>query len=274
MLATTVPVGGKRPRPRPFWAESIPPRGRPTMIPSWLHDLAIAYLLFGALSAVVIAVDVIRHRQHMWIMDVVWPVTALFGTAWILWQYFTYGRLATQAKAEAAMRHDEEPPNKRLTPFPVMAANGTLHCGSGCTLGDICAEWLIFASPALAVAFGWHGIFADRIFAAWVLDYILAYLFGIVFQYFTIAPMRGLSVGRGLIAAIKADTLSITSWQVGMYGFMAIAYFVIFRVGFGVKLETDMVEFWFMMQIAMFFGFLTSYPVNTWLLEVGVKERM
>ena len=86
--------------------------------------------------------------------------------------------------------------------------------------------------------------------------------------------MRGLSVGQGLVAAIKAVTLSITSWQVGTYGFMVIAYFVIFSNGLGVKLETDTVEFWFMMQIAMFFGFLTSYPVNWWLLQSGIKERI
>jgi hypothetical protein len=55
--------------------------------------------------------------------------------------------------------------------------------------------------------------------------YLFAYAFGIVFQYFTISPMRGLSFRQGLIAAIKADTPSLTAWQLGMYGFMAIAYF-------------------------------------------------
>lgn len=29
-----------------------------------------------------------------------------------------------------------------------------------------------------------------------------------------------------------------------------------------------------MMQIAMSFGFLTSYPVNWWLLRSGLKEKM
>jgi hypothetical protein len=77
-----------------------------------------------------------------------------------------------------------------------------------------------------------------------------------------------------LIAAIKADTLSLTAWQIGMYGFMAIAYFVTFRYGLGVKLATDTVEFWFMMQIAMLCGFMTSYPVNWWLIRAGLKERM
>ena len=40
------------------------------------------------------------------------------------------------------------------------------------------------------------------------------------------------------------------------------------------KLATDTVEFWFMMQIAMHFGFMTSYPVNWWLIKRGVKEPM
>ena len=73
---------------------------------------------------------------------------------------------------------------------------------------------------------------------------------------------------------MKADTLSLITWQVGIYGFMAIACFVIFRIGLGVKLETDTPSFWFMMQIAMLCGFATSYPVNWWLLRSGIKEKM
>ncbi|HUI14871.1 MAG TPA: DUF4396 domain-containing protein [Xanthobacteraceae bacterium] len=111
-------------------------------------------------------------------------------------------------------------------------------------------------------------------FAKWIVDFLFAYTFGIVFQYFTIAPMRGLSLGQGFIAAIKADTVSITLWEIGMYGFMAIAYFVIFAIGFGTKLEIHSFEFWFMMQIAMMAGFLTSYPANWWLITRGLKERM
>ncbi|MGH7074142.1 MAG: DUF4396 domain-containing protein [Stellaceae bacterium] len=243
-------------------------------MPVWFHDLSIAYLVCGAVCAVVIASDLARHSQHMWIMNIVWPVTALFGTVWVLWQYFAYGRLASRERVMTAMARQEELPSRRLTPFPVMVGNGVLHCGSGCTLGDICAEWLVFAVPGIAIAFGWHGIFADRIFAVWVVDYLFAYIFGIFFQYFTIAPMRGLGFGPGIVAAIKADTLSLTAWQIGMYGFMAIARFVIFAIGFGVPLQADSVEFWFMMQIAMMFGFMTAYPVNWWLIRSGVKERM
>ncbi len=128
--------------------------------------------------------------------------------------------------------------------------------------------------PTVAVWFGWHGLFGTKIFATWVVDYLFAYAFGIVFQYFTIAPMRGLSIGPGIWAAIKANTLSLTAWQVGMYGFMAFAYFYLFGDLLGVRLEANRVEFWFMMQIAMLCGFITSYPVNWWLISFGIKEKM
>lgn len=60
--------------------------------------------------------------------------------------------------------------------------------------------------------------------------------------------MKNLSVKDGLKAAVKTDTLSLTAWQVGMYGWMAIVGFLIF----GHELEKTNPTFWFMMQIATF----------------------
>jgi hypothetical protein len=238
------------------------------MPPFWLHALATGYLAFGAVCAVVIAIDEVREPQRTWIMNLVWPVTALFGAGWIAWQYFRYGKPAT------ARKPGSEPRRGGAIPSWIEVANGTLHCGAGCTIGDICAETLLIAFPAVAVAFGRHAWFTDRIFAAWILDYLFAYAFGIFFQYFTIAPMRGLKFPAGIAAAIKADTLSLTAWQMGMYGFVAVAHFFIFPSMLGVKLQAGSVEFWFVMQIAMTLGFLTSFPVNWWLIRRGIKESM
>lgn len=55
------------------------------MIPDWLHVVSQACLLAGIACAIVIAIDLARHRQRMWIMNVVWPVNALFGTVLTLW---------------------------------------------------------------------------------------------------------------------------------------------------------------------------------------------
>jgi hypothetical protein len=160
------------------------------------------------------------------------------------------------------------------TPFPVMVGKGALHCGAGCMLGDVAAEWLAFLVPAVALWFGWQSVFADKMFAVWVLDFVFAFGLGIVFQYLAIVPMRGLSPGQGLIAALKADTLSLVAWQVGMYGFMALGQFVLLPALGAPRAEVDTAEFWLLMQVAMVAGFATAYPVNWWLVASGIKERM
>lgn len=230
-------------------------------VPVWLHVLAVVSLSVAGLSAVVIVADLLAgHRQQMWIMNVVWPVTALYAGPLALWGYFTAGRLSTQrAVAEAKARGAENPGKKK--PFWESCALGATHCGSGCTLADIVIEWRLVAFPVL---------FGHKIFAAWGLDYVAAFLIGVAFQYFTLAPMRHLSPGRGIVQALKADVLSLTAWQLGMYGWMAIATFLIFRH----EIPKTTAVFWFMMQIAMWLGFLTSYPVNWWLIRSGVKEAM
>ena len=235
-------------------------------IPEWLHGLSIAALVLGGICAAIIAWDEIRRPQPMWIMNVVWPVTALFGTLITLWTYFRYGRAAAHRPCGA--------PKHAATPFPIIVGKAASHCGSGCTLGDIVAEWLAFAFPAIAVWLGWKSLFAERVFAVWILDFVCAFAFGILFQYFTIKPMRKLSPGEGLVQALKADTLSLISWQLGMYGFMAFAQFALFRSLLGTRLEVNSPEFWFVMQIAMICGFATSYPVNWWLVRSGIKEKM
>lgn len=111
-----------------------------------------------------------------------------------------------RAKAE-----DREMPAESQ-PFAALVGKGALHCGAGCMIGDILAEWLAFLVPGVAVWFGWHSIFEDRIFAVWVLDFVFSFALGTVFQYFAIVPMQGLSPGAGIVTAVKADALSLISW--------------------------------------------------------------
>ncbi|MCM5551838.1 DUF4396 domain-containing protein [Pleomorphomonas sp. NRK KF1] len=239
------------------------------MVPAWLHTTALLSLAAGFVIAFWIGVDEWRRPQRMWIMNLVWPITALFGTFITLVGYLLYGRQPAKSDTKES---DDRP--KEEIPFPVMVAKGATHCGSGCTIGDLLAEWLAFSVPAVAVWLGWNTLFEEKMFAVWILDFLFAFAIGVAFQYFTIKPMRQLSVRQGLIQAVKADALSLSAWQIGMYAFMAFAQFQIFRGLLGVPLEVATPEFWFMMQIAMLFGFITSYPVNWWLMSKAIKERM
>jgi hypothetical protein len=51
-------------------------------------------------------------------------------------------------------------------------------------------------------------------------------------------------------------------------GWMALAQYVIW------KAPIDSSSHWFLMQIGMMRGFVTSWPVNRWLLRLGIKEPM
>jgi hypothetical protein len=39
-------------------------------------------------------------------------------------------------------------------------------------------------------------------------------------------------------------------------------------------LTPDHAAYWFLMQIGMILGFLSSYPANIWLIRHGIKEGM
>lgn len=239
--------------------------------PRWIEALSIASIALAIACALIIAGDEARRPQRMWIMNLVWPLTALFGSVLWLGFYWRWGRGPRRGEQrqgkQGGAQHSE-------MPMSVAVAKGASHCGAGCALGDIVAEWLAFAVPAIAVAFGWKTLFSEKTFAVWILDFLIAFLIGVAFQYFTIKPMRDLSVKDGIYAALKADAASITSWQVGMYGAMSILQFLLFRPAFGSIAKVDTPEFWFAMQIAMLCGFCTAYPVNWLLVKVGVKEKM
>ena len=83
--------------------------------------------------------------------------------------------------------------------------------------------------------------------------------------------MERISVGKVLSRAFKADFFSLLSWQIGMYGWMTIVYFVLFV---NKPLPKDTWIFWFMMQLAMLFGFFCAYPMNALLIKLGVKKGM
>ncbi len=82
--------------------------------------------------------------------------------------------------------------------------------------------------------------------------------------------MRNLPFGKGLVRAMKADSLSLTAWQIGSYGWMALMRFGVF----GEEIRKTNPAFWLLMQAGMAAGFLTSYPVNWRLVRKGIKERM
>jgi Domain of unknown function (DUF4396) len=227
----------------------------------WLTALAWLALLVAFASAALILWDILvtGHRQQMPVMEWVWPVTALYAGPLAVWGYRRFG-LPKSPRYREEHGLDEAPPQPAWATYAV----GVSHCGAGCTLGDIIAATTIFAL-GLTLA-------GSVLLAEFVGDYLLAVALGLVFQYFAIAPMRGLSFGAGMVAAAKADILSLTAFEVGLFGWMAVQALLLFPAPFSVHPNEPV--YWFGMQIGMLLGFLTAIPVNIWLIRRGIKEAM
>lgn len=109
--------------------------------------------------------------------------------------------MAGMSKEQMEQRQEKQNEQAQRDPTVAQTSISDSHCGAGCTLGDIIAEFSLFG-------LGWT-LFGATLYAEFAADLLLAWLLGIAFQYFTIKPMRNLSPGAGLLAAVKADTLSI-----------------------------------------------------------------
>jgi hypothetical protein len=274
------------------------------MAPAWLTVIAWVYLSVCFCCAGIIAGDIIinHRRQPMGVMNFVFPITALYFGPLALALYWRWGRAATRTAAAPAplkmapatraavtlaadsmhmhgSQHAQRgtagtaapgdaarpaAPGERDRPWWVTMAIEVSHCGAGCTLGDVISEFAVFGL-GLTIA-------GTALLAEYVGDYVLALAFGIIFQYFAIAPMRGLGLKDGLIAATRADFISLTAFEIGLFGWMAVMAFVLFPAPH--HLMPSSAAFWLLMQAGMIIGYCTSWPANVWLVKRGIKVPM
>jgi hypothetical protein len=227
------------------------------------HCLDHAVIAFAC--ALIIAIDEFRHSQKMWIMNIVWPLTALCFSAFALWGYFRAGRKMSRTEVSDVSEEERRlrMEQARRDPTFIQTAIADSHCAAGCVLGDLIEEYGLFV-------LAWS-LFGRTLYAEYAGDLLLAWLFGIAFQHFTIKPMRNLSAVEGLKAALKSDTLAIITLEIGLFAWMGLMYFVVFPYP---HLKPTEAAYWSMTQIGMVMGFLTSYPMNRWLIKIEWKAVM
>lgn len=227
------------------------------MPPAWLQTLAWISLTLAIVCAGVIVIDIRGrgYRQPMAVMEWVWPITALYLSVFGLAFYWRVGRTASPR-----WRQEKE---DRTFPHWVRVGVSSTHCGGGCTLGDIIAENLIFIFSIT--------IFGAAIWASYILDFTIALALGILFQFAAIKAMSKDPTSILLRKAAKADVWSLTAFELGLFTWMGLMYWVFFT---DPHLEPDTASYWFLMQIGMAIGLATSYPMNYLLIDRGVKEAM
>ena len=141
-------------------------------------------------------------------------------------------------------QHAHGPPGS-LTSSAVQA---TLHCLTGCAIGEV-------LGMVLATAFGWSNAASIAVSVA------LAFLFGYAL---TIRPVLRAGVGfrRAVGVAFASDTVSITTMEIVDNAFILIVPGAI-AAGLADSL------FWWSLALSLVVAFVLTMPVNRWLIARG-----
>ena len=128
------------------------------------------------------------------------------------------------------------------------ALSATLHCLTGCAIGEIAG---LMIGTAIGLSAGWTVVLAVG----------LAFLFGYALSTLPLVK-AGLGVGAAVAIVFAADTLSIATMEVVDNAVMALI---------PGAMDEGLVNpgFWISMMIALTAAFAAAYPVNKHLLERG-----
>ena len=119
-----------------------------------LTSLAWRSLILAFACAIILSIDEMRHPQKMWIMNDVWPVTALHFSVSTLWAYFAKGRsmnkdaMESMTKEQMDEHMNRQQEQARRSPTWSQPALSDNHCGAGCVLADIVTEFTLFGVGA------------------------------------------------------------------------------------------------------------------------------
>lgn len=137
--------------------------------------------------------------------------------------------------------HDEGSVNK-------MAVSATLHCLTGCAIGEIAG---LMIGTAIGLSSGWTIVLAVG----------LAFLFGYTLSTLPLLK-SGLALGTALSVVLAADTLSIATMELVDNAVMA-------TIPGAMDAGLVNVIFWVGMMIALTVAFFAAWPVNRYLLQRG-----
>lgn len=129
-----------------------------------------------------------------------------------------------------------------------MAGSATLHCLTGCAIGEILG---LIIGTALGLSAGWNIVLAIA----------LAFLFGYTLS--TLPLLRsGLALGAALTVVLAADTLSIAVMEI-------VDNLVVALIPGAMSAGLVNPLFWVSMLLALTIAFFAAYPVNRALLKRG-----
>ncbi len=135
-----------------------------------------------------------------------------------------------------------------MDPLTKTAVQATLHCLTGCAIGEV-------LGMVIGTALGWHG------FATIALAIFLAFVFGYALSMLPLVR-SGLPFAKAVKIAIAADTISILTMEITDNAFML-------AVPGAMEAGLNSWLFWGALALSLVVAFIVTVPVNRWLIARG-----
>jgi hypothetical protein len=134
-----------------------------------------------------------------------------------------------------------------------MAAQATLHCLTGCAIGEV-------LGMVIGTAAGMHNV------STIVLSIVLAFVFGYALTMRGIVR-SGLTLSAAFKVALAADTVSIAVMEL-------IDNSVIAAVPGAMDAQLNDWLFWGSLAFSLVLAFLVTTPVNRWMINRGLGHAV
>lgn len=129
------------------------------------------------------------------------------------------------------------------------AISATLHCLTGCAIGEV-------LGMVLATWWGWGNV------ASILLAVVLAFFFGYLLT-FSGVRRAGLDVRAAVRTALAADTVSILVMELVDNGFLLV-------LPGAMEAGLSSALFWWSLVLALAVAFVVTVPINRWMIERGL----
>jgi hypothetical protein len=211
-------------------------------------------LAVGIAGSVVIAVDnrILGYRQPVKEMELVWPVTALYGGPAAVAAYWRWGRPQSHRWRQ---RHGRLSRGGRHVPVLIRLCRGGIHC----VLGTIIAEVAIFAVGV--------NLAGGRRWIEYASAYCAAVAVGVVFRYARRAQQGRRSIRAAVATFARADLACISASELALFIWLAVVDYV----NLPMASRPHSPVFWFFLQIGLIIGFVAARPPTWWLHHRGVE---
>jgi hypothetical protein len=213
---------------------------------AWIDVVLLGWFVLIGLSVLYIVIDIRRNPESI-VMKWGWILVSLYMGPLAVGLYVLSDKEPRPGMHEAFIK-----------PLWKQGVGSTIHCVAGDATGIILAATIT-------------GLFGLPMWFDLIAEYVFGFAFGLfIFQALFMKDMYGGSYRASLRHTFMPEWLSMNMMMAGMLPVM-----VLLMMGQDMRaMEPTELIYWGTMSLGIIVGFAVAYPINVWLVAVGLKHGL